>query len=78
MTRKQAVLADVTAAREEARRHLADLSFGLREKFYDTEAALDTVELRLQCGHDVTTESLLKEAQRLAQDLLRITARAAA
>ena len=78
MTPKQVILAEVTAAREEARLQLHLLSLQAQEHFYDVEAALDTIEHRIQSGREIVTEALLHQAQDLARILQNLVARDAA
>lgn len=69
MTSRQAVLAQMTAAREEARLRSDSLSLEGRQRLYDLEAALDTIEHRLLGGREIVTESVLEHAQHLARSL---------
>lgn len=78
MSRKQAILSEVTAAREDARLEIDVLSLEDRRQFYDLEAALDTVEHRLQSGREDVTEALLHEARDLARSLRQLTSQRAA
>lgn len=78
MTRRQAVLAEMTAAREEARLRSDALSLEGRERLYDLEAALDAIENRLLSGREVVTDTVLQQGRDLARELLELVRQRAA
>lgn len=78
MTRRQAVLADVTSAREEARLRCDSLSLEGRQRLYDLEAALDAIENRLLAGREIITEEVLQQAKELSRSLLELVRQRAA
>jgi hypothetical protein len=78
MTRKQAVLAEMTGAREEARLRSDSLSLEGRQRLYDLEAALDTIEHRLLAGREMVTETVLQQANDLVRSLLQLVRQRAA
>jgi hypothetical protein len=78
MTRRQAVLAEVTSAREEARLHSDALSLEGRQRLYDLEAALDAIENRLLAGREMVTEDVLRQAKELSRSLLELVRQRAA
>ena len=78
MTRRQAVLADMTAAREEARLRSESLSLEGRQRLYDLEAALDALENRLLAGREIVTDAVLQSGRDLARSLLELVRQRAA
>ncbi len=68
----------MTAAQEQARRHGDQLSLEGRQRLYDLEAALETLEHRILAGREIVTDSMLQEAQTLARSLLAIVRQPAA
>jgi hypothetical protein len=78
MTRRQAVLADVTSARDEARLRSDTLSLEGRQRLYDLEAALDAIENRLLAGREMVTEEVLSQAKELSRSLLELVRQRAA
>ena len=69
MTSRKAVLAQMTAAREEARLRSDSLSLEGRQRLYDLEAALDTIEHRLLGGREIVSEAVLEQGKDLARSL---------
>lgn len=78
MTGKQAILSEVIAARDEARTALQLLPIEARERFFDLEAQLETLQLQLAAGRGGRLDPLLREAQDLARQMLLIVRRRAA
>jgi hypothetical protein len=78
MTRRQAVLAEMTAAREEARLGSDTLSLEGRQRLYDLEAALDALENRLLAGREIVTDAVLQRGSELARSLLELMRQRAA
>jgi hypothetical protein len=78
MTRRQAVLIEVTTAREEARLRSDALSLEGRQRLYDLEAALDAIENRLLAGREIVTEAVLQQAKDLAHGLRELVRQRAA
>lgn len=78
MTRRQAVLAEMTAAQEEARRRGDLLSLEGRRTLYDLEAALETLEHRILAGREIVTDGMLQQAQTLTRSLLAVVRQTAA
>jgi hypothetical protein len=78
MTRRQAVLAEMTAAREEARLGSDTLSLEGRQRLYDLEAALDALENRLLAGREIVTDAVLQRGRDLARSLLELMRQRAA
>ena len=78
MTRRQAVLAEITAAREVARLHSDALSLEGRQRLYDLEAALDALENRLLAGREIVTEAVLQRGSDVARSLLELVRQRAA
>ena len=72
MTRRQAVLAEMIAAREEARLGSDTLSLEGRQRLYDLEAALDALENRLLAGREIVTDAVLHRGSELARSLLEL------
>ena len=69
MNRKQAILKEVQTARDEARLRMQTFSLQDLERFFDLEAALETLEHRLVGGSENVTEATLLKAQELASSL---------
>ncbi len=78
MSRHQAVLAEMTAAREEAQRRMGSLSFAARQQLYDVAAALETLEHRILTGRESVTEEMLEQARSLVSELLGVVRQPAA
>jgi hypothetical protein len=78
MTRRQAVLTDLTTAREEARLRSDALSLEGRQRLYDLEAALDAIENRLLAGREIVTEAVLQQAKDLTHALRELVRQRAA
>lgn len=78
MSRHQPVLAEMTAAREEAQRRVDSLSFAGRQQLYDLAAALDTLEHRILTGRETVTEGMLQQALSLVDELLGVVRKPAA
>jgi hypothetical protein len=76
MIRRQAVLAQMTTAREEARLHRQLFTLAELERSYDLEAALDTLEHRLIAGRG--TEAVLQKGLELARALMAMVQQRAA
>ena len=79
MTSKRAILTDLAATRDEARLRMHLLSLEARERWYDLETALDSVEHKLQGDGETLTASMIDGARgvtRSVQQFLACHARA--
>jgi CBS domain-containing protein len=72
MTRKKAILTEVTAVRDEARVRMHLLSMEARERWYELEAQLDNIEHRLHASSDKVSDALLQSARDLTRSVLRL------
>jgi hypothetical protein len=76
MMHRQAVLALMTTARDQACLHRELLTLAELERSYDLEAALDTIEHRLIAGRG--SEAVLEKGRELARALLALVEQRAA
>lgn len=78
MNRKQAILSEVIGARDEARGALQLLPIEAQQRFFDLEAQLETLQLRLAADEGAKLETHLGEAQMIARQMLQLVRRRAA
>lgn len=78
MNRKQAILSEVIGARDEARRALQLLPIEAQRRFFDLEAQLETLQLRLAAERGARLETHLGEAQLLGRQMLQLVRHRAA
>jgi hypothetical protein len=78
MSRRQAVLAQVIEAREIASRRSDLLSLTARQRLYDLEAELESIENLIVSGREIVSDAVLQRALELTRGLLVLVQQPAA